>query len=530
VDALTGESGTAASAARVKFVAAWASLLALKLAIAMALPPFGDEAFYAWEAVHPAWAYSDLPAGTAWLIALGTAVAGDTLFGLRWPFVLLGAVLPWMVVRLAARIAPKEQAWRAGLWTLPLPLMLPLGIMALPDALLTVAILAALDALVGLANDSGSWRASRWHPLHAQFALALVAGALAHYRFGPVLAIGGLVALKMLPRATLRAPGLWVAIGAGALAWWPLLAFNATVGDAGWRFQFVDRHPWAFDPRGLLQPVAQALIVTPVLYGLLLAALWRGARQGGPARLAAISAAGLLLMYAALAPFTDRARFSLHWPLPAYLVAAAFLPALVDDLKRRGSRLPAVGATLAIVGSVLVGIAFAAPAVPALVARTAGTSLYPDNFLGWREIADAVRQVRRPDDVLVADHFMLAAQLSFALDREPRVFVLDHWNNRKHGRAPQLALWGYDEAGLDRLTPGTPILLLFEPGETPLRDRAAWVDRTCRWFDGLAPLSIVEGPGGGKSFWVYRGLRRAGDPPAACPVPLPGSASGPSAQ
>lgn len=511
------ESGTAASAACVKFVAAWALAGVLKLLLAVHLPLFGDEAFYAWSARHLAWAYTDVPAGTPALIALGTALAGDSAFGLRWPFLLLGAALPWLVVRLARRFGDAKSAWRAGLWSLPLPLLLPLGTLGLPDALLTFAVLLALDALVGLAAG----HRQRFDALHGQLALALVLGALAHYRFLPVLAVGGLAALLLMPRPALRAPGLWLALGLGALAWAPLLAFNAAVDGAGWRFQFVERHPWSFEPRGLLQPVEQALVVTPLLYLASLLALWRGFRRGGPARLAAACAGGLLLFYAVLAPITDRARFSLHWPLPAYLAAAALLPPLLDHWRARWRGLPAATAVLALSGTLLVAALFALPALPGLAARTAGSGLYPDNFLGWHEVAAAVRQQRRPGEVLVADHFMLAAQLAFALERERRVFVLDHWNNHKHGRAAQLALWGYDEAGLAALPAGTPLLLAVEPGETPAREHAAWLGRACRWIEGLAPVAVVAGPGEGKWFWLYRGQRREGEWPQGCAVPLP---------
>ena len=89
--------------ARRAFWFLWSSLLLLKLGVAAQLPLFGDEAWYWLESRHPAWAYSDLPAMTAWVIRLGTWVAGDTWFGVRWPFVLLGMLLPWLVMRFSAR-------------------------------------------------------------------------------------------------------------------------------------------------------------------------------------------------------------------------------------------------------------------------------------------------------------------------------------------------------------------------------------------------------------------------------------------
>src|SRR3546814_16740976 len=45
------------------------------------------------------------------------------------------------------------------------------------------------------------------------------------------------------------------------------------------------------------------------------------------------------------------------------------------------------------------------------------------------------------DTVLLADPFKIGAELGFAL-QEPDIPVLPHPLNAKHGRAPQLALWG----------------------------------------------------------------------------------------
>ena len=106
----------------VKFLALWALLLLAKLVLAATLQPFGDEAFYAWEARHPAWVYSDLPGLTAWLAWLGAQAGGPGVFALRLPFVLLGALLPWLVVRITRRWFGAEAGWQAGLLALLMPL------------------------------------------------------------------------------------------------------------------------------------------------------------------------------------------------------------------------------------------------------------------------------------------------------------------------------------------------------------------------------------------------------------------------
>ena len=76
------------------FLALWASLLVAKLLLAARLPLFVDEAFYWQEGRHLAWAYSDLPALTAWLARLGTALGGTHPLALRLPFLVLAAVPP----------------------------------------------------------------------------------------------------------------------------------------------------------------------------------------------------------------------------------------------------------------------------------------------------------------------------------------------------------------------------------------------------------------------------------------------------
>jgi len=523
--------------ARVKFLVAWGLLLLMKLAFAASVPLFGDEAFYAWEALHPAWAYSDLPGGTAALIAVGTALAGDSVFGVRLAFVALGALLPWLVVRIARRLADADTAWQAGLWSLPIPLLMPMGVMALPDALLTVAALLALDALVGLLSPPVDGRdgggptkssAPGSAALYLQLAVGLAAGALAHYRMGPLLLVGAAAFFACGGARRWRDLGLWAALAVGALAWWPIIHFNLGADAAGLRFQLFERHPWAFNAQGLAQPLLQAIITTPLLYALMFWALLRGARERAspPLRFLALAGLGLWVFYALLAPFVDRARFSLHWPLPAYLAAAALLPLALRETATRSwpRRLAPWAGALAVAAMLAMAALFTLPASPVLAARSAGTALYPDNFVGWREVADALRPRLAADDALVGDHFMLAAQLSFQLGRRREVLVLDHWNNHKHGRAAQLAIWGYDEAGIARLAPGTRTWIAFEIGETPAAERAAWVARLCRWFEAIEPVAVVDGPGGGKQFWLYRGERRAGparSPTCAVGVPQP---------
>jgi 4-amino-4-deoxy-L-arabinose transferase-like glycosyltransferase len=509
---------------RHAFLATWGLLLAAKLWLVLTLQPFGDEAFYWWEGQHPAWAYSDLPGLTAWLTRLGTELAGDTAFGLRWPFLLLGALIPWLVVRIAARWFGAEAGWRAGLLALPLPLMLPLGVLALPDVPLTFAALLCLDACAALLRRVDAGAALR-------LALGLAMGALAHYRFAPILAGLALGFLLAGGARRLGDPRVLAALAAGAAAWLPLLRYNLGSEAVGLRFQLLDRHPWSYNPLGLLQPVGQALAASPLLYALCLWALWRAVRHWRRGTSSAdrqpwglvLGMAGLLtLLYAGLAPFADRARVSFHWPLPAYLALLPILPALLDErLGRRARRWEAAARRLAWAVTLAVFAWLAAAASPFATARLAGTQLYPDNFLGWREIAAEVRPRLDGRTHLVADNFMLAAELALALDRAAPVYSLDHLHNRKHGRARQLADWGYDEAALLRLPAGSPVLLVVEDSAIlDARMREAWRHRLCRLFTDITARQAVTLAGGAKRFSIYTARTR---PAAAadCPVAAP---------
>jgi 4-amino-4-deoxy-L-arabinose transferase and related glycosyltransferases of PMT family len=147
--------------------------------------------------------------------------------------------------------------------TVLMPLSGTLGLLALPDVPMAFATALCLDA--------GARLLKQVNAAHAlELAAGLAIGALSHYRFIGVIAVG-LAALLLLPagRRVLRDPRVWVALAIGAIAWLPLLVWNLGHGDAGLRFQFVDRHPWAFHADGFWFIAIQALLVTPLLFAAL---------------------------------------------------------------------------------------------------------------------------------------------------------------------------------------------------------------------------------------------------------------------
>lgn len=480
------------------FWTVWLSLLLLKAVVAWRLPLFGDEAWYWLEGQHLAAAYSDLPGLTAWLARLGVEVAGHGNFGLRLPFLCLGMATPLLLRASAARRFGASAGDVTGLLSLALPLLGSAGVLALPDVPLTFAAALCLHAGLRLC-DRFEPRAVAW------LALGLAIGALSHYRFA-LLAMAGVLGLLLDRdgRRVLRDRRTWPALLVGLLAWCPLLQWNLAHAAAGLSFQLGERHPWQLHAEGFWLPLSQLAVVGPLLLVLLLAALletwrrWRATPATGWGLLLA-SAALPLVLYSVAGFFADRERVSFHWLLQAWLPLLVVAP-VVWQRWPRGLR----HATLASSALLLVAaFGYLALALqPSWRERFADSQMYPENFAGWDEIAAALRDdpALQPGGALVADNFMLGAQLGFALRRRD-IAVLDHPLNHKHGRAAQLNLWGLD-ARLDerRELPG---LLVMEDTAIQLRRRLEHYQRRCREAGGLSSPRVLQVDHGRKRFLMF---------------------------
>ena len=495
---------------RTVFVVLWLATVVLKLVIASRLPLFVDEAFYWLEGQHPAWAYSDLPGLTAWLIRLGTELFGDGLLAVRLPFIFISALVPWWIVWLTRREFGEHAGWYSGCLALLLPLLGSLGVMALPDAILALATVLCVDAGVRLMRGVS-------HGGAALLAVGLTLGALSHYRFIAVIGVG-IVALLALPagRAALRDPRVWIAIAAGAAAWIPLLAWNVDNAEAGLRFQMVDRHPWALHAEGWRFVLIQAVVVTPLLFAALLLAAWRSRRMpDDAARFLALCGALLVAGFFVLGFVADTERVSFHWPLPGYL---ALLPLAGFVLLGWSRALRVATWTLLAAGFLAVNVYYVAVSTQQVRERAAASKWYPSNFAGWDELAAAVREEldRMPaDTVLVADNFKIGAELGFALG-DPRIRVLDHPLNRHHGRAPQLALWGLQLDGREDLGE-RPALVVVGASDVKF---SALLDRyqiLCSRFGSLPVTRVVNADRGAQRFVLSRIAPAA--PVAPCVTP-----------
>jgi 4-amino-4-deoxy-L-arabinose transferase-like glycosyltransferase len=492
------------------FWALWLALFAARALLAATVPLFGDEAWYWLEGQHLAPAYSDLPGLTAWLIRIGVEAAGTSEFGVRWPFLLLAAMVP-VLVRVAARqLGDAAHADQAGMLALLLPLLGGSGWLALPDVPLTFATALCLLAMLRLRErvDAGA---------ALLLGIGLALGATSHYRFALLLLAGG-VGLLVDPkaRATLHDWRVLLALGVGAVASLPLLLWNLEHDAAGVAFQLGDRHPWQLHGEGHWLPLSQLAVVSPLLLVLLIATLrsaWRERRAPSPARMLLAFALLPILTYVVLGFFADRERVSFHWLLQAYLPLLLMAPAVFARWTRAW-RIATLA--LAAIGLLAVLGYGALAATPALRARVADSRWYPDNFAGWHEIAREVRTrlAARPSTVLVADNFMLGAQLGFALGRAD-IPVRDHPLNHKHGRAQQLESWGM--RSVPHLAAPQHLLLAMEDTALPLKDRLQHYQALCDEIPVSTSPGVLNFDHGRKRFLLFEHEART-QPACAAPA------------
>lgn len=482
--------------ARQWFLAVWAIVTVVKVVIAARLPLFVDEAFYWQEGRHLAAAYSDLPGLTAWLTRLGTDIGGHHVVAVRAPFLLMAALLPWLVARSAAHWFGATAGWQAALLTVLMPLSGTLGLLALPDVPMALATVLCADAGARLLREVDAMSAT-------ELAIGLMLGALSHYRFIGVIGVG-LLALLWVPagRKVLRDPRVLVALAVGVLAWAPLLAWNLEYADAGLRFQLLDRHPWSFHGDGFRFLLVQAAMATPLLFWAMLVVCMRGVRSDGSAdtawRYFALLGAVSTFGFFALGFFADNERVSFHWPLPGYLALLVVVPLLLREwspARRRATW------SIAALGTVLMLGYYVAVSLPGLRTQIAGSKYYPENFAGWHALAESVQAVRATlpaDTVLLADNFKTGAELGFALD-DADIPVLDHPLNRKHGRAPQLQLWGLHHDGAR----DAPTLLVVGATDVKFSALLAHYQQLCRVVGPLPPPRVVNIDHGARRFLLF---------------------------
>ena len=370
-------------------------LLMLRALMAAQLPLSADEAYYWLWSLHPAAGYFDHPPMIAWLIHAGTALFGDTPFGVRFAGLILSLPASWFVWRAAALIL-KDQT-RAGLAALffNLTLMVSVELLAATPDMPSLATSAAFVYFLARVQQTGEGRA--W--LGAGVAAGL--GLLSKYA-ALFLGAGALT---------------WLIVDRDARKWllspWPYLGACAALAIFAPNLVWQSQHHWQtflfqfgrigtghFTLRFLGEFLAAQLgLASPLIFLLMALGLWRATRPGSDRLMLAI------LVWMGLGYFFQHAlhdRVQGNWPCflyPALAILAADAYAVQNRVWHKVSVLAAPLAAALLLGVYLQALLAWMPLKKDPLARVLGREFAP---IG--EVVAALVQAHLANAVVTTDY------------------------------------------------------------------------------------------------------------------------------
>ena len=175
-----------------------------------------DEAYYWLWSKHLAASYRDKGPAVAWIIAFGTRLFGQTVFGIRFFAVILSSGTGILLFWLARRLYDE----RVALWSLMVACVMP--IIAVGSVLMTID---TPSVLCWTAAMLIFWEALRRDKISDWFWLGLVIGSgfLAKFTNGvQFISIGLYLLWSRDHRALLFTRKMWVMVGAFAISIVPL--------------------------------------------------------------------------------------------------------------------------------------------------------------------------------------------------------------------------------------------------------------------------------------------------------------------
>jgi len=510
------------------------SIFLVKVFLATQLELYSDEIFY-WQASQfPALAYSDLPFMSALFAGIGTELSGNSPIAVRLPFLLCGSLTPLLLYWIALPLTGQRAALETATLTLCLPMAAFMGLLAVPDVPMV---------FFGLLFIGAFERATRTGKTIWWFAAGLFTalGLSSHYRY--VLYPFAALMYLLITRSqwhNWRHPALWVAALIGLTGLYPALTFNLNNDLSGIDYHLLDRHPWRFQAEGLLHPVIQSVIVTPLLYALCWYVVWHllrkaksGSHRHGMMLSFAISHLGVFML---LAPWSDTTRTTVHWPLSGYLPLLVFLPEamrnLVSTLEEKWpARSIRTGITMApvlgLTGVILLFAGIGSQGFNQQLQQVLGNDVLSNKMAGWRQLTEHLSSLEQnypsPQQLLIiTDNYYTSAQIAFA-HPSADVMTIDEDKTIRDGRYTQYAIWRRNTSAVLQQA-GRNAIFVTEDSTLNQLEKIGVMTRACEMFSRLTFLEQLSLYGGDKRFGFYYGESIGSAPDTASPCPLPGSA------
>lgn len=437
---------------------------------------FFDEAQYWSWAQEPAFGYYSKPPLIAWIIAAFGHACGDSTFCIRLAAPVLHTVTAGVTFLIGRRLAGD----RIGLWaaltfaTLP-GVSFSSGIISTDVPLLACWALA-LWAFVVLLEEPGWWPSlvlggAIGIGLNAKYAMAFFVASMLVYMVVTPSARRLLVDLRF-----------WTALVIAGLAIAPNMAWNLSNSFATFAHT-ADNAKWG----GSLLSIAKGFeflggqlgVFGPILFGALVATVWRAWRDGLPdAERLLLSFTLPVLMLISVQAFISRAHA--NWAATAYvagtLLVVAALARQAAWVWLKASLALHLGVLVAMAGATAAAGRFALPVIGDPFQRT----------LGWKAVADATRQeiararaAGQPYRSVLADDRAITAELLYYMRGEATPVLA--W--RESGRPKD----HYELMRPFRDASQEPVLLV-----SMRRDHARITGRFDR-VDGVADLQVPAG-------------------------------------
>jgi dolichol-phosphate mannosyltransferase len=371
--------------------------LAARAFLASSLNLLEQEAYYWKYAENLSLGYLDHPPLVAWSIALGTALFGDTEWGVRCMALVwwgLAAVYVW---RLAALLYDRRAAWGAlGLFSV-LPYFAGAGFIMSPEAPLLFFWAAALYYSVNLLLTGDS----RWW---VGITFTIGGGLLAKYPmalFGTALGVS-LLLVKSARRWVFRWEPYAAAVGMLAL-FSPVLLWNSGHDWASFRFQGPERMESTQQFSFHLLVLHVLAVLTPV--GIRDFAVWMREtwlRRLAPDRDKIVLAPFLLAPLAVFIFFSFSHEVKINWTGPVFLAILPFLGFRLSKECREGRRawLMSIAVLLVAVGMSMSYFTTGIPGIPysEKLQRFVGSRILAREL---SRIEDNLRRERGADVVVV---------------------------------------------------------------------------------------------------------------------------------
>ena len=305
-----------------RYALAIALLIGVRFVAAAFLPLFfGDEPYYWMWSRHLAWGYFDHPPAIAWIIRAGTAIFGDTEFGVRFFGLLLSIPATLCVWRTGTLLlGGSEHGARAALFFNLTLLVHALTFMALPDA----PLLPCAAAFIWAVAEAQTSKDGRWWLLAALFAGL---GLLAKYA---MLFLGagvfGWLVLTADGRRWLATPWPWLGGAIAALVFLPNVIWNAlndwpSLGFQFGRLGYTGRGRWYYLPQLIAEQLA---VASPFILILAMIGVWQATRSRDQGRQLIAAFIWPLIIFCCTYVFVDR--IHRNWAAvmyPALALAAA---------------------------------------------------------------------------------------------------------------------------------------------------------------------------------------------------------------